>query len=261
VAQEPRRGAVPVSTRTLALPLAALLEVDALSKAFGGLRAVDRLSFTVGDGEILGLLGPNGSGKTTTFNMVAGALRPDAGEIRFAGCTITKWTPSRRAQLGIARTFQLVRTLPNLTALDNVVVGCLYGRDRAASPGRARAEALALLERVAVDHKRDVPAADLTLGERKRLEIARALATRPRLLLLDEPAAGLTPREVDTEVALFRQIRAEGTAIALVEHNVRAVRALCDRVVVLHAGKKIAEGTPSDVFAHAAVVQAYLGRR
>ncbi|HLJ61415.1 MAG TPA: ABC transporter ATP-binding protein [bacterium] len=239
----------------------ALLEVEALSKMFGGLRAVDRLSFVVGEGEIVGLLGPNGSGKTTTFNLVAGALRADAGEIRFAGRRITRSAPSLRAQLGIARTFQLVRMFPNLTVLENVLVGRLYGRDRVASPVQARTEALALLELVGIGQKRDVPAADLTLGERKRLEIARALATRPRLVLLDEPAAGLTPREVDAAIALFRQIRAQGTAIALVEHNVRAVRALCDRVVVLHAGKQIAEGTPEHVFAHAAVVQAYLGRR
>ena len=238
-----------------------LLEVEALSKTFGGLRAVDRLSFAVGEGEIVGLLGPNGSGKTTTFNLVAGALRADGGEIRFAGRRITRSAPSLRAQLGIARTFQLVRMFPNLTVLENVLVGRLYGRDRVASPGQARTEALALLDLVGVEQKRDAPAVNLTLGERKRLEIARALAARPRLLLLDEPAAGLTPREVDAAVALFRQIRAQGTAIALVEHNVRAVRALCDRVVVLHAGKQIAEGTPADVFAHAAVVQAYLGRR
>ncbi|HYM68456.1 MAG TPA: ABC transporter ATP-binding protein [bacterium] len=238
-----------------------LLEVEALSKTFGGLRAVDRLTFAVGEGEIVGLLGPNGSGKTTTFNLVAGALRPDGGEIRFAGRRITRSAPSLRAHLGIARTFQLVRMFPNLTVLENVLVGRLYGRDRVASPVQARTEALALLGLVGVEQKHDVLAVNLTLGERKRLEIARALAARPRLLLLDEPAAGLTPREVDAAVALFRRIRAQGTAIALVEHNVRAVRALCDRVVVLHAGKQIAQGTPAEVFAHAAVVQAYLGRR
>ncbi len=240
---------------------APLLEVASLSKAFGGLLAVDDLSFTIDSGEILGLLGPNGSGKTTTFGLVAGALRPDGGEIRFAGRPVTRWPASRRAALGIARTFQLVRVFPGLTALENVLVACLYGRRRVSSPARAGADAAALLERVGAAHKRNTPARDLTLGERRRLEIARALATHPRLLLLDEPVAGLTPTEVDAAVALFRGIRAEGVAIALVEHNVRAVRALCDRIVVLHAGRKIAQGTPEDVFAHAAVVEAYLGRR
>ncbi len=240
---------------------APLLQVAALSKAFGGLLAVDDLSFTIDPGEVLGLLGPNGSGKTTTFGLVAGALRPDRGDILFAGRPVTRWPASRRAAVGIARTFQLIRVFLSLTARENVLVACLYGRGRARSPARARADACALLEQVGMAHKRDARARDLTLGERRRLEIARALATRPRLLLLDEPVAGLTATEVDAAVALFRGIRAEGVAIALVEHNVRAVRALCDRVVVLHAGRKIAQGTPEDVFAHAAVVAAYLGRR
>jgi len=237
-----------------------LLAVHELAKAFGGLRAVDRVSFGVGEAEILGLLGPNGSGKTTIFNLIAGALRPDGGDVHFAGRRITYRSPSFRASLGIARTFQLVRTFPNLTALENVMVARLYGRERARSTAEARADAEALLAQVGVEEKRESPAARLTLGERKQVELARALATRPRLLLLDEPAAGLTAGEVDAAIALFRRIRAQGTAIVLVEHNVRAVRALCDRVVVMHAGKKIAEGAPAEALAHAEVVQVYLGK-
>jgi ABC-type branched-subunit amino acid transport system ATPase component len=237
-----------------------LLEVRGLSKAFGGLRAVDELSFTVREGEILGLLGPNGSGKTTVFNLIAGAIPPDSGQVYFSGRQITRCPPSLRAMLGIARTFQLVRTFPNLSALDNVLVACLYGCKRPPSMPQARGEALDLLALVGLGDKDAFPAANLTLAERKRLEIARALATRPRLLLLDEPVAGLNPVEVTTALALFGQIRAGGVTLVIVEHNVRAVRALCDRVVVLHSGQKIAEGTPADALEHAAVVQIYLGR-
>ncbi len=221
---------------------------------------MDSLSFTVRDGEILGLLGPNGSGKTTVFNLIAGAFPSDAGEVFFSGRQITRCAPSLRAVLGIARTFQLVRALPNLSALDNVLVACLYGRERSSSLSHARAEALNLLALVGIRDKSGYPAVKLTLVERKRLEIARALATRPRMLLLDEPAAGLNPVEVDAALALFGQIRAGGITLVIVEHNVRAVRAVCDRVVVLNAGKKIAEGVPAEALEHAEVVQVYLGR-
>jgi branched-chain amino acid transport system ATP-binding protein len=237
-----------------------LLEVQGLSKAFGGLRAVDDLSFIVQEGEILGLLGPNGSGKTTVFNLIAGVFPPDRGHVHFSGRRITGYAPSLRAALGVARTFQLVRTLPNLSTLDNVLVARLYGRDRSPSLSDARAEALALLTTVGLSNKRGYPAIKLTLAERKRLEIARALATRPRLLLLDEPAAGLNHVEVDAALALFGRIRAGGITLVIVEHNVRAIRAVCDRVVVLNSGRKIAEGTPADALEHAAVVQVYLGR-
>lgn len=236
-----------------------LLEIQGLSKAFGGLRAVDDLSFAVGEGEILGLLGPNGSGKTTVFNLIAGVFPPDRGHVHFAGRRITGFAPSLRATLGVARTFQLVRTLPALSALDNVLVARLYGRERAPSFSGARAEALSLLVTIGLGEKRAYPAARLTLAERKRLEIARALATRPRLLLLDEPAAGLNPVEVDAALALFGRIRGDGITLVIVEHNVRAIRAVCDRVVVLNSGRKIAEGTPAEALDHAAVVQVYLG--
>ncbi len=237
-----------------------LLEVRGLSKAFGGLRAVDSLSFTVRDGETLGLLGPNGSGKTTVFNLIAGTFPSDGGEVYFAGRPITRCAASLRATLGIARTFQLVRVLPNLSALDNVVVARLYGRQQSASLSDARAEAQILLTLVGLTDKTATPAAKLTLAERKKLEIARALASRPRLLLLDEPAAGLNPAEVNAALALFGQIRARGITLVIVEHNVRAVRTVCDRVIVLNSGKKIAEGTPEEALEHAAVVQVYLGK-
>jgi ABC-type branched-subunit amino acid transport system ATPase component len=237
-----------------------LLEVRGLSKAFGGLRAVDDLSFVVRAGEILGLLGPNGSGKTTVFNLIAGVFPPDGGRVYFAGREITRASPSSRAALGIARTFQLVRTLPSLSVLDNVVAARLYGREPAPSVPAARAEALGLLALVDLGDKAAVPARTLTLAERKTLEIARALASRPRLLLLDEPAAGLNPVEVDAALAFFGRIRAGGVTLVVVEHNVRAVRALCDRVLVLNAGRKIVEGRPAEALEHAEVIQVYLGR-
>ena len=239
---------------------APLLEVQALSKAFGGLCAVDQLSFTVREGEILGLLGPNGSGKTTVFNLIAGSVPPTHGQIYFSGQPIARYSPSARAALGIARTFQLVRTLPNLSVLDNVLVACLYGYGPAPSLPDARPEALKYLELVGLQDRRGDPAMRLTLAERKKLEVARALAARPRLLLLDEPVAGLTAAEVDAVLSLFRRIRAGGITLVLVEHNVRAVRALCDRVVVLNSGKKIAEGPPAEALQHAEVVEVYLGR-
>ena len=241
-------------------PRAALLEVRGLSKAFGGLRAVDDLSFAVQEGEILGLLGPNGSGKTTVFNLIAGTCPPDAGRITFAGRPMTDSSPSFRTSLGIARTFQLVRTLPNLSVLENVLVACLYGRARSPSLSHARADALRLLALVGIGERRESPAVTLALADRKRLEIARALATSPRLLLLDEPAAGLNPVEVDAALGLFRRIRGWGITQVVVEHNVRAIRVLCDRVVVLNSGRKIAEGTPAEALAQAEVVQVYLGR-
>ncbi len=238
----------------------ALLKVQGLAKAFGGLRAVDNLSFTALEGEILGLLGPNGSGKTTVFNLIAGALRPDKGEVHLAGRRITGYPPSFRATLGIARTFQLVRVLPNLSVFDNVLVACLYGRGRAPSMALARAGAMKLLGLVGLTEKTGVPAGKLTLAERKQLEIVRALAARPRLLLLDEPMAGLNPSEVGAALSLFRQIRAGGVTLVIVEHNVPAIRALCERVVILNSGKKIAEGSPKDALELPEVMQVYLGR-
>lgn len=239
---------------------APLLDVRGVTKTFGGVRAVDDLSLTVDEGEILGLLGPNGSGKTTVFNLIAGALSPDSGQIYFAARRITWCSPSFRVALGIARTFQLVRTLPRLTVLGNVLVARLYGHRRASSVRRAREEAAAVLDLVELRDKGDIPAGRLTLAERKRLEVARALATRPRLLMLDEPAAGLTHAEVAAALSLFHRIRSAGTTLIIVEHNIRATRALCDRVVILNSGRKIAEGTPAAALEYPKVVEVYLGR-
>lgn len=237
-----------------------LLEVDGLSKTFGGLRAVDNLAFGVVDGEILGLIGPNGSGKTTVFNLIAGALRADRGRVHFSGRDITRETPSFRTRLGIARTFQLVRPLPNLTALDNVLVARLYGRGRAMALREARNESMDLLYLIGLSAKAGTPANALTLAERKRLEIARALAARPRLLLLDEPLGGLTATEVGTALTLFKRIRTEGLTLVIVEHNVHAVRSLCDRIIVLNSGRLIAQGQPAEVLARPEVIEVYLGK-
>jgi len=237
-----------------------LLAAEGLTKTFGGLRAVIDVSFTVAEGEILGLVGPNGSGKTTVLNLIAGALRTDAGRVRLAGRDITRLPPSTRTRLGIARTFQLVRPLRNLSAADNVLVARLYGRDRA-DFSAARSDSLRLLDLVGLRGKAQMLATRLTLTERKRLEIARALATQPIVLLLDEPLSGLNPTEVDTALSLLRTIRKVGVTLVIVEHNVRAVRALCDRVVVLNSGRRVVEGTPGEALSRPEVIEVYLGTR
>jgi ABC-type branched-subunit amino acid transport system ATPase component len=239
----------------------ALLEVQSLCRAFGGVRAVWDLTFHVAPGEILGVLGPNGSGKTTVFNLVAGALAADSGEVVFGGRAITRLAPHGRSALGIARTYQQVRSLPRLSALDNVAVARLYGARPAVTTSVARREAGDLLQRVGLAWARDLPAGRLTVAERKRLEVARALATRPRLLLLDEPLAGLNPHEAAEALALFAGIHDDGVTVMIVEHNVGAVRAFCGRIMVLNSGQKIAEGPPDPVLADPRVVEVYLGER
>lgn len=237
-----------------------VLAAEGLTKTFGGLRAVIDVSFAVAEGEILGLLGPNGSGKTTVLNLIAGALRADAGRVHLAGRDITRLPPSTRTRLGIARTFQLVRPLRNLSTADNVLVARLYGRDRI-DVSTARADSLQLLDLVGLSGKAHIPAARLTLTERKRLEIARALASRPVVLLLDEPLSGLNPTEVDGALALLRSICGEGITLVIVEHNVRAVRALCDRVIVLNSGRTVAQGAPGEALSRPEVIEVYLGTR
>ena len=236
-----------------------LLEVESLTKAFGGLLAVSRVSFRVASGEVVGLLGPNGSGKTTLLNLIAGALRPDAGHVRLDERDITALSANARVRLGIARTFQLVRPLLKLSVLDNVLVGRLYGRDGSGLEA-ARAESLHLLDSVGLGDKAHSLASQLTLTDQKRVELARALATRPKVLLLDEPLGGLNLTEVGAAVALLRQVQASGITVVLVEHNVRAVRALCDRLIAFNYGQTIVEGGPDEVLAHPAVIEAYLGK-
>jgi branched-chain amino acid transport system ATP-binding protein len=238
----------------------ALLTLEGVSKAFAGIRAVRDVSFEVPAGAVLGVMGPNGSGKTTLFNLISGAIRPDRGRIRVRDADITGLPPHRVCAHGIARTFQHVRPFPGLTALDNVLVGQLYGR-RPARGVAATAEAERLLALVGLPGKAHVPGARLTLLERRRLELARALATGPDLLLLDEFMAGLTPSETADAMRMIRQVRDGGVTLLVVEHTVWALLDLSDRVLVLSAGEKIADGPPAAVAADPAVVDAYLGTR
>lgn len=237
-----------------------LLEVERVAIAFGGLQALAGVSLNIFEGERLGLIGPNGSGKSTLFNVISGFLKPDRGRVRLSGQDITGSPPHRHSRLGIARTFQLVRAFSHLSALENVAVGRVYGSDPAASLSQARAEALDILDRVGLDGRAGSRARDLTTIDRKRLELGRALAMRPRLLLLDEFLTGLNPTEMRTAMQLLAQINSMGVTLVVVEHIVRAVMDLCQRVIVLNAGQLIAEGTPQQVAGDPLVVSAYLGR-
>jgi branched-chain amino acid transport system ATP-binding protein len=235
-----------------------LLTVTDLTKDFGGLRAVSRLSFDAEPGEILGLIGPNGAGKTTVFNLVTGFLRPSTGRILLEGRNVVGLRPHAITRRGIARTFQVVKPFPRLSVKENVTLAA-FSREAA----RRRAEVLAaqVLERVGLQAKLDSLATDLTLGEQKRLEIARALATDPKLLLLDEPMGGLNPREVNAACALVEQIRADGVSVILVEHVMKAIMRISNRIVVIHHGEKIADGPPERVVNDPGVIAAYLGPR
>jgi len=237
--------------------MTALLAVERVSKRFRGLLAVDAVSFAVAPGEILAVIGPNGAGKTTLFNMIAGVFAPDDGEIAFDGERIDGLAPDAICRRGIGRTFQIVRPFPGLTVEDNVLIGALLRRPDVES---ARRHAQALLERLDLIDKRAVPASALTLPDRKRLEVARALATEPKLLLLDEVMAGLRPTETDRMVGILSALnRDNGLTIVLIEHVMRAVMALAHRVLVLHHGAAIAEGAPAAVVREPAVIESYLG--
>jgi branched-chain amino acid transport system ATP-binding protein len=237
--------------------MTALLSIERVSKRFRGLLAVDGVSFDVEEGTIFAVIGPNGAGKTTLFNLIAGAMKPDHGRIIFDREPIEGRPADAVCRRGVARTFQLVRPFPALSVEDNVIVGALLRRTKV---GAARERALALLRRFDLYDRRHQPASSLTLPDRKRLEVVRALATDPKLLLLDEVVAGLRPTEVDRMVAVLRELNREsGLTILLIEHVMRAVMALASRVLVLDHGTAIAEGTPEAVVRDPAVVQSYLG--
>ena len=238
--------------------MTALLEIAAISKRFGGLLAVQALSFEVGEGEILGLIGPNGAGKSTVFNLINGVFAPDEGRVRFDGEDITGEPPHRVARRGLARTHQIVQPFTSMTVLENCTVGACFGRHdlplaRALEMARETARLVGLEDRF------DTPASQPTIAAKKRLELARALAAQPALLLLDEVLAGLNPTEVERMIGIIRAIRGRGIAILIIEHLMQAIMSLSDRIVVLNSGAKLAEGPPAEVAVNPAVVEAYLG--
>jgi branched-chain amino acid transport system ATP-binding protein len=237
-----------------------LLNVDAVVKSFAGVLALDHVSFTVNEGELVGVMGANGAGKTTLFSVIAGNLRANDGAVVFDGHRIDGLRPDQVSQRGVARTFQIVRPFGNMTVLENVTLGVLFGRRRERSAAVARARAKEIIERLGLSDRSGLLAKHLTLAGRKRLEIARSLATEPRLLLLDEVLAGLTPTEAAAAAEIVRQFHAaEKLTILMIEHVTRALMALSQKIVVLHHGQKIAEGSPAEVARDPQTLRAYLG--
>jgi branched-chain amino acid transport system ATP-binding protein len=235
-----------------------LLAIEGLEKSFGGLRAVSDLSFAVGEGEIVGLIGPNGAGKSTVFNLINGVFAPQRGRVKFRGVDVTGQPPYRVARQGLARTHQIVQPLADLTVLENCTVSACFGREnlplaQARAAGREAAIFVGLEDRLAS------PAAQLTIAGKKRLELARALAARPFILLLDEVLSGLNPAEIARMVEVIRRIRSQGVAILIIEHLMQAIMGLSDRIIVLNSGQKLAEGTPAEIAGNPAVIEAYLG--
>jgi branched-chain amino acid transport system ATP-binding protein len=242
--------------------MSAILEVKHVTRRFAGLIAVNNVSFTLGKGEILGLIGPNGAGKTTLVSLISGTRPPSSGDIFFEGDSITGLAAYRRARLGIGRTFQIMRPFPGLSVLDNVAVGALFGHGAGESDlTRAREKARAQLDFVGLGRFAAQRAEELGGPNRKRLELAKALAMQPKVLLCDEVMAGLNLVEIDEVIEILRKIRESGISILVIEHVIKAIKSLSDRLIVLHHGDKIADGSPDAVLSNSEVVAAYLGRR
>jgi branched-chain amino acid transport system ATP-binding protein len=238
-----------------------LLEGSGVTKHFGGLAALSRVDFHVEQGEIVGLIGPNGAGKTTLFNLISAALPQKAGTIRFKGTDITRFSPYKICRMGVARTFQTVKVFPGMSVIQHAILALKFGMSPGVPAPESQKRALEILDFVGLSHLKDAPAGDLTLANQKRLEVARALATHPDLLLLDEVMAGLNPTEVAQAMDLVVRIRDQGITVLMIEHVMKAIMKLCDRIIVLHHGRKIAEGTPQQIAASEDVIKVYLGEK